>query len=330
MTGQGRPTGRIASLVTLGALFVAAATVAIIHFRKPLSLRGAVIKQDSDTRRQSPIADVAVTAVDGAVVATAKSDFSGYFKLTLPRGLALNRPVTLQFRHADYQPVDLKETTGDKLYIVPMTPVTQQPPAPSDHPLSTVSNVFVRYSIEATTSLNVGTGVQTFQVTNAGNIPCQNREPCSPDGKWKAAIGSGSLDAGDGNEYENARVSCIAGPCPFTRIVTDNFSRGGRRISVSVLGWSGTTTFLLQAEVFRREISDIVRESYPVIFGQAINFTLPAAAEGPSLEAEINGLNIVFPLRPAPTLSWADCDVRIGQDQSKTYRCELRPQYRFK
>jgi len=33
--------------------------------------------------------------------------------------------------------------------------------------------------------------------------------------------------------------------------------------------------------------SDMVRETYPVIFGRALNFSLPASAEGPSIEAEI-------------------------------------------
>ena len=45
-------------------------------------------------------------------------------------------------------------------------------------------------------------------------------------------------------------------------------------------------------------VSDLVRESYPVIFGQTLNFSLPLLAEGPSIEAEINGDSIVFPLGP--------------------------------
>jgi hypothetical protein len=193
-----------------------------------------------------------------------------------------------------------------------------------------VSNVFVRYSIETSTQVNIGTGIKTFQVENTGNVRCHHHPPCSPDGKWKASMASASLDAGNGNEYEDARLSCIAGPCPFTRIVSDAFSRGGCRIAVSVLGWSDTTTFLLQAEVFRNEIGSIVRESYPVIFGDSLNFTLPASAEGPTVEAEINGSNIVFPLGPSPELSWAGCNMRTGENESKLYRCELRRGYHFR
>jgi len=210
--------------------------------------------------------------------------------------------------------------------MMPLRPDAAEQPG---RPETVVSNVFVRYSIEATASVNVGAGVTTFQAVNTGNIRCDHTAPCSPDNKWKAAVGSASLDAGQGNVFDNARVSCIAGPCPFTKIQTDDFSRGGRNISVSVLNWSDTTTFLFQAEVFRQEISDIVRESYPVIFGRALNFSLPAAAEGPSLEAEIAGTNIVFPLGPAPELSWADCNVKVGRDQTKSYRCELKDGYKF-
>jgi hypothetical protein len=192
-----------------------------------------------------------------------------------------------------------------------------------------VANVSIRYSIKATTAINIASAVNTFQVVNTGNVPCNNRQPCSPDGKWKAAIASASLDAGEGNEFRNARVSCIAGPCPFTRIESDQFSRGGRHISVAARNWSDTTTFLLEAEVVHPMVSDLVRRSYPVIFGQALNFTLPAIAEGVSIQAEIGGETIVFPLGPNLFLSWAACNSRVNKDQTKVYRCELKPGYRF-
>ncbi|HEV3481396.1 MAG TPA: hypothetical protein VGR97_03615, partial [Candidatus Acidoferrales bacterium] len=253
-----------------------------------------------------------------------------YFKLALRPRLKRGQPITLQFRHKDYKPLDLTTTLDHKLYVIHMVALHQEAVAPSDRPLIPLSNVFVRYSTETTTSDNIGTGLKTFRVENTGNVPCNGRAPCSPDGRWKGAIASTSLDAGVGNTYDDARLSCIAGPCPFTRIVSDNFSHGGRYISVSILNWSDTTTFLLQAEVFRIQISNIVRESYPVIFGNSLNFTLPASAEGPSLEAEESGQNIVFPLGPSPALSWADCNVRVGKDQSKSYRCELKPGYQFR
>ncbi len=110
------------------------------------------------------------------------------------------------------------------------------------------------------------------------------------------------------------------GAVSFTKIDSDDFSQGGRAISVSVRNWSDTTTFLLEAEVVHPMVSDMVRESYPVIFGPALNFTLPSTAEGPSIEAEINGETIIFPLGPDLFLSWVNCNVRGNQDQTRAYR----------
>jgi hypothetical protein len=273
---------------------------------------------------------VVVSAADDMAVEPTKSGFSGYFKLTLRPGIIPGRSITLQFRHPDYQPIDLNAKVGDGLYIVHMVPLHPEVIKENSRTDNAVTNVFVRYSIETKADTNVGADVTTFQVVNKGDVPCGKNPTCSPDGNWKAAIGSAALDAGQGNVFEDARVSCIAGPCPFTRIQADGFSQGGRNIRVSILDWSDTTTFLFQAEVFRPQISDIVRESYPVIFGRVLNFSLPGAAEGPSLEAEINGNNIVFPLGPSPILSWAECRVSVGRDQSKSYRCELKPGFRFR
>ena len=87
----------------------------------------------------------------------------------------------------------------------------------------------------------------------------------------------------------------------------------------------------MQAEVFHTAISSNVRELYPVIFGRALNFTLPPTQEGVSLEADVDGTPMVFPLDPKPNLSWANCTVRTGTEKEKTavYRCELKPDYRF-
>jgi hypothetical protein len=319
----------VASVAAVAVILLVVAIVGFHYMYRPFALKGAIIREDTDPRKQSPITDVEVTAANNLAPAQVKSDFSGFFRLTLRPGVKRGQKVVLQFRHLDYEPLELPVDVGDKLYVVRMLPLHSDNVEQPARPETVVSNLFVRYSIEATASVNVGAGVTTFQAVNTGNVPCDHREPCSPDNKWKAAIGSASLDAGQGDVFDDARVSCIAGPCPFTKIQTDDFSRGGRNISVSVLDWSDTTTFLFQAEVFRQEISDIVRESYPVIFGRALNFSLPAAAEGPSLEAEIAGTNIIFPLGPAPNLSWADCNVKVGKDQTKSYRCELKDGYKF-
>jgi hypothetical protein len=138
------------------------------------------------------------------------------------------------------------------------------------------------------------------------------------------------MDAGDQQQFENARVSCIAGPCPFTRIESGAILHPGRKITVSVLDWSDTATFLVEAEVTRSMPSDAIRQAYPAIYGRAMSFTLPATAEGPSVEADLGGIDLVFPLGPALLLSWADCSLQVGADQTKLYSCELKPGYEFR
>src|SRR6202451_3001350 len=297
------------------------AVLVAIHKAQPITIKGAVLSQDADPQKQLPIADVEITGTDGSTVRTSESDASGFFSLPLRRVLRRRQPLTLHFRHPGYQPLDLNEFVSDQIYIARMMPLSHETRAQSDRPEVTVSNVRVRYSVKTTTEADVGSAVKTFQVANVGDVPCKGRHPCSPDGKWKAALGSASLDAGEGNEFRNARVSCIAGPCPFARVEFEDLSRSGRIINVSVRNWSDTTTFLLEAEVVHPMVSDIVRESYPVIFGQALNFSLSASAEGPSIEAEINGDAIVFPIGPNLFLSWADCHLTVDRDQAHLYRC---------
>lgn len=293
----------------------------------PMSIRGAIIQQETDPTKQLPISDIEVTAENNAALTGATSDSSGFFSLSLRPEIIPGTPIVLKFRSSEYKPLDLNVTAGDEIYVARMAPIRRE--AQNRVPEVTVTGISVRYSIETATAINVGSAVKTFQIVNTGNVPCEGKPPCSPGMKWKAAIGSATLDAGEGKEFRNARLSCIAGPCPFTTIEADNFSRGGRTISASVRNWSDTTTFLLEADVFRRQVGDAIRQSYPVIIDQAMNFTLPPSAEGPSIEAKIDGSAIVFPLGPTPILSWANCSVRTGQDQARLFWCELKPGYRF-
>ena len=300
------------------------------HLRLPLTVVGSVIKLDVDTRKQSPIADVQISAPAELAAGKAKSDFSGYFKIDLPSGIDPDESVMLHFRHPDYRPVDLKAVLNGQLNVVRMMPIHGEVESSLSETDTIVGNVQVRYTTEITTTENIGAGAKTFQVVNTGGVPCYQHLPCSPDGKWKAAIDSASLDAGDGNEFQNARVTCIAGPCPFTKVDLDDFSRTARAIKVSVRNWSDTATFLLQAEVFHTQVRDIVGKSFPIIFGRSLNFTLPADAEGVTMEAELNGSQIIFPLAPDPALSWADCKVKIEVKQGRDYRCELKSGFRFR
>jgi hypothetical protein len=325
----------VAAAVAL-VLFLRAHWLRSIPVHRSITIEGAVMQRDADAKKELPIAGVAITASDGVKSATTQSEASGYFKLVLQKGVLSEKPVIVSFRHPSYEPLDLNVQTGrletpGKLYIASMVPVPVRTAAGPRHPEKVVSNIRVRYTTNSRTETNVGSAVRTFQVVNKGNVPCNHQSPCSPDGKWKASVESASLDAGADNTFDNVRASCIAGPCPFTQIDSSGFIHGGRNIRVSALNWSDTATFLMEAEVYHAAISSNVRELYPVIFGRTLNFTLPPTQEGVSLEAELDGAPMVFPLGPDLNLSWATCTVRTGTDIEKTtvYRCELKPDYRF-
>lgn len=219
---------------------------------------------------------------------------------------------------------------NNDLYVADLKPIPSTPPPAPKGPTSSVANVKIRYSVKSTAAENVGSALKAFEIVNTGNVPCKGQSPCSPDGKWKAAVGSTTLEAGEGNVFRNVRLSCIAGPCPFTRVESDQPSEGGNKITATVLNWSDTTTFLLEAEVYHPMVSEVIQDSYPVIFGHTLNFSVPDTGEGVSIEADLNGEPIVFPLGPALCLSWANCTVTMDKDHSKSYRCELQDGYRFR
>ena len=307
-----------------------------ISVRQEIPVQGAVIRQDADPDKQRPIADVAITLTDGVKTIDTRSEASGYFKLVWQKNVLSENPLTLSFRYPNYEPLNLTVQTGrlktpPELYVAAMIPIPLKSVAASGLRETVVSNVRVRYTLNSRENTNVGSAVKVFQVVNKANVPCNHQARCSPDGLWKASSASASMDAGPDNTFGNVRATCIAGPCPFTRIDSSGFVHGGRNIHVSALNWSDTATFLIEAEVFRNSIISNVRESYPVIFDRTLNFTLPPTEEGVSLEAEIDGSPIVFPLSPDLNLSWATCTVRTDTDKEKTtvYRCELKPGYRF-
>jgi hypothetical protein len=273
---------------------------------------------------------VEITAEADGTAARAKSDSSGFFRLNWRAGVWRGEQVTLRFRHPDYQPLEVTQPLSDQLYVARMTSSASVKDEELKGPDVPVSNIRVRYAVKAATTINIASTAKTLEVVNRGNVPCEGRRPCSPDGKWKAANGSISLDAGEGHEFQNARVSCIAGPCPFTRIESDGFSRGGRTISASVRAWSDSVTFLVEADVVHTMLSDAIRQVYPSIYGRDMTFTLPPTGQGPSIEAEVNGLEIVFPLGPDLSLSWASCNVQVASNAIKLYSCELKPGYRFR
>jgi hypothetical protein len=317
------------SLAVLLAVALIAGGIIYWQKQKAISIRGAIIIQDSDPRKQLPIAGATVSADDNLAAADSTSNPSGFFVLKLRKPIRKGHPMVLHFRHPQYLPFALKDIVSNRLYVIHLIPLPNRTPLPSTQTLIKVSNVRVRYTVRTTSELNVGSAVKTFEVENKGNVPCKHQSPCSPDGKWKAAIGSASLDAGNGNAFREVRVSCIAGPCPFTRIEADHVSQGGQTISVSFRNWSDTTTFLIEAEVFRSMESQSEHWSYPALFGQGLTFTLPPTAQSVSIEADLNAQAIIFPLGPSLRLSWATCQEESSRDSGNVYRCVPKPGYQF-
>ena len=320
-------TTRVWRVALVGIVLIAILVVLLWHRQQPLSLRGAVLVQDSDPRKQTPIANVEISADGDLSPRPVSSASSGLFVLPLWKRIRRGHPIVLHLRHPQYRPLDLDDFVHDGLYVLHLVPLTNRA-TPQNQPLVRVTNVRVRFTVEAMTELNVGSAAKTFEIQNKGNVPCKGQNPCSPDGRWKAAQASGSLDAGPGRAFRDARVSCIAGPCPFTRIESDDFSKGGQTITVSARDWSDTATFLLEAEVSRLMVSATEHWSYPVIFGNGLSFTLPADAESVSMEADLDGETIIFPLGPSISLNWANCDSET-RDKAHVYRCALKPGYRF-
>ncbi len=240
-------------ILPLAILVFAFAAARLLHLRNRLpavSVQGAVIREDTDLKKQFPIADVEISVATAFGSSDCSSDASGFFWLTLPPGIPPRQPLTLVLRRAGYQLLQVSAVAGEKSYVARMVPISHEAGV-ARHPQAVIANVDVRYSIKSTATQNVGSVVRTFQAVNKGNAVCNGHNPCSPDGRWKAAAGALSVDAGEGNEFRNARVSCIAGPCPFTRIEPNKFSRDGHTLSVSAIDWSDTATFLLEAEVDR-------------------------------------------------------------------------------
>lgn len=323
---------RVSLWILAAAVFATGATLAIRALRshRPTLLVGAVLIQDTDPRKQTPIPNVKIIAIDGDVIAETVSDSNGFFRMDLPRAPWEKPDVRLEFRHQDYKSVDMTWTLANRLCIVRMAALAAAPPAESSGPETVLSDVRVRYAMKNLTAVNIGSMARAFEVANLANVPCNHAPHCSPDGKWRANLGSESFDAGEGHQFSNTRLSCIAGPCPFTKVISNAPSRDGRIVRVSVLNWSDTTTFLFEAEVIQTMPNEAIRQLYPAIFGRSMNFTLPAGAQGPSLEADVNGSTIVFPLGPGLKLSWAECNLNVSPDKTKLYSCELKSGYRFR
>lgn len=327
---RGRRLVVAAGFVMFGAIVAGVVITSHVPAPNSTSLAGAVLEAANDPRRQMPLANAQVTATSEVAHAATRSDASGQFRLTLAPAVRPDERVTLRIQRAGYQPFEMTAPVKDRIYIARLSPTHAARIAAAAGNEVVIGDLRVRYSVKVSGTINVGSFARTFEIRGGGGVPCAAALGCSPDGKWQAVRQSVSYDAGEGNEFKEVRVSCIAGPCPFTAIERGSFADPGRNMKITVSDWSDTATFLVEAEVMRTQINDIVRYSIPVVFGNGMDFTLPGTAEGPSIEADVNGTDIVFPLGPDLYLSWAVCTLKTDKDGSKLYRCELKPGYRFR
>ena len=323
MTARRKILIAAAGAATAGLL----AALAIRNASRPQikSVTGVVLRQDIAPRNQAPIQGAQIRTAGGM----AKSSGDGLFHLNLSPRLHAGEPMSFEIDHPKYETLETSVVASDELYVFYLKPAPAPGPPPATENEVTVTNPRVRYTVTETSTANVGSAAETFEVVNQGNIPCNGERICSPDGRWRATIGGKSLDAGNENSFDDVRVTCIAGPCPFTRIEKDGFSSGGRHIEVQVRNWSDTTTFLLEGEVTHTLTSDLVRLSYPARFGEALDFTMPLTAEGPSIEATVGGEDIIFPISPTYQLTWATCSVTSAAQGAKLFHCDMKRGYRL-
>ena len=237
--------------------------------------------------------------------------------------------MLLGFESVGYKPLQISESLPlDQLYIARLQPLDSRQTA---NPAKTVEikNIQVRYSYKNESTMGVGSLAKQFTAPNTGNIPCRGQDTCSPDRRWKATKTTLSVDAEEGSEFGNIRVSCIAGPCAFTKTEPDHLGPSQRKINVTVLNWSDTADFLVEADISKTMVTEAVRISYPFVLGETMNFALPPTSEGPSVEAEVGGQYVVFPLGPDLIVSWGTCSMEVSQNGDKMYRCQAKPGYRL-
>ena len=322
-------------LITLAVLGLAAALTLVLvqrsRPRQPLHLVGVVLRDDPDPSKQTPVPGATIEAVNGNRTVATQSDAAGFFRIDFEPSWERDRRMALTFNREGYQSFESGGWRNGQICVARMAPIERlEPPVVSKHEAVKIGNVRVRYSNKSTTTTNVGSIAKPFQAQNHGSLPCDGSPTCSPDGKWRATLNSQVFDAGAGNEFRNARLSCIAGPCPFSKVTSENLQQPGRVIRLSVLNWSDTVTYFLEAEVAHTAVANIIRYLYPFITGPAMNFTLPSGSEGPSIEADLGGSEIVFPLGPALRLSWATCSATpSAADHTTQFRCELKNGYEF-
>src|SRR6185437_15315947 len=182
--------------IWIAVLAAAAVLIAVIVARmqrwrpRNLTIQGAVVRSRPEPGKQSPIGGVTVTATDGMMTTTAKSDSSGYFQLRFRAKLWPGHVLQMEFRKPEFKDSNLTvpltyRSSSDRLFIAALEPIVPEKDEVTGKKLTVVSNVRVRFTENVEGDDNIGSAVKTFQVVNKGNVPCNRQAPCSPDGRWK-------------------------------------------------------------------------------------------------------------------------------------------------
>ena len=328
---------KIALWVGICAPVATVATVVLLRYThwtpRIVTIQGAVIRRSADPNKELPVAGAVIKASDSWTSITTVSGDTGYFKFDFPERIWPRETVNLSFRHPDYKPLGEQILIGihvnsNQLNVVRMISTEAPPPAAGPHP-TPINGIRIRYTVNERADTDIGSVVKSFQIANQGNVPCKQGDLCSPNGLWKEAKGSITLDAGTGNIFRNVRASCIAGPCPFTRVDSSGFQSDAQKIVVSAVDWSDTATFLVEAEVYQESIESKLRMAFPVLYGRDMHFTAPPTAEGVTIEADVGKTPTVFPLGPDLYMDWGICSSRKGRNNDTICECELRPGYTF-
>src|SRR3954452_10821730 len=207
-----------AGLITAAALQVRK----LVFVEKIATVTGAVITDNPDPHLQRPVANATVIVATGTSERKSVSEASGLFRVTLDPPVFAGEVLEIRVEHPGYHPYTASRPARAQIDIVRLSPV-HAPLSPPDTVRATrISNLRVRYATRTVSTDTIGSAVRTFDIINRVNVPCASRPPCSPDGKWKASITTFPLDAGEHEQFRNVRVSCIAGPCPFTSIESDH------------------------------------------------------------------------------------------------------------
>jgi hypothetical protein len=232
---QDRRTPILAAVIGAIGAILGALSPSIFQsiFPQHILIQGAIMRSDAKPSNRSVIKDVEVDYQEDGIEKHAMTNQSGGFNILLGSKLKAGDLLTLRFHKHCYQ--DFSDTISVAAVPYPryLWPELDQ---------NCIDPAITALSLEFR---NVGIMQATLQITTRGSVPCQ-KSPCSPDNKWQAAQGSVSLDAGGDNSFSGGTFGCVAGPCPFSEIVADNFSKGGTRISGEAKTWSDDVTYVLK------------------------------------------------------------------------------------